>query len=64
MAFGGFGIASESTYAELRSRCGHSCGPADRADADRGKTFQTLANVGLGVGVAFAVITAVILLTR
>jgi hypothetical protein len=51
-AFIGFGLASESTYHDLASRCGPlSCGPQDRAEADRGKRDQTIANVALGVGI-------------
>jgi hypothetical protein len=57
--FAGFGIASETIYTDLWSRCGHACNPVtDKPDADRGRTFQTVANVGLVVGVVFAAVTA------
>lgn len=63
-AFTGFGLASESTYGDLERRCSPSCGDQERSDADQGRTYQTLANVGLVVGLTFAVTTVVILLTR
>jgi hypothetical protein len=63
-SFGTFGLASESTYRDLEERCGPRCAPSDRADADRGRAFQTIANVGLVVGLAFVAITGVILATR
>lgn len=44
------GSMSKSTYDDLQKTCGGPC-PADRADdIDKGKTQQTLANVGLVVG--------------
>jgi len=50
-AFGGFGISSQRIFDDLKRTCGASgCGSAQRADADRGKNQQTLANVGLAVG--------------
>jgi hypothetical protein len=56
--FAGFGIASESIYTHLNSTCGNACPDSDRPEASRGRTFQTVANVGLVVGVVFAALTA------
>jgi hypothetical protein len=61
VSFGAFGIASEVTYGDLKSSCAPECTPADRADADRGRTFQAVANISLVVGLAFAVVTGVVL---
>jgi hypothetical protein len=50
--FAVFGVLSSSTYDDLKSSCPHGC-PADkRSEIDRGSLEQTLANVGLGVGIA------------
>lgn len=63
--FVGFGLQSESIYSRLDKRCGpDSCGPADRADADAGKRDQTIANVGLAVGIVGVASVAAILLYR
>lgn len=63
--FVGFGLQSESIYSRLSKRCGPAdCGPADQADADAGKRDQTIANVGLVVGIAGAASLAAILLYR
>jgi hypothetical protein len=56
--FAGFGIASETIYTDLRSKCAPACPESDRPDANRGRTFQTVANVGLVVGIVFAAMTA------
>jgi hypothetical protein len=46
------GIMSRSTYSELEDSCGSGPCPADRQDdIDAGQTQQTLANVGLAVGI-------------
>jgi len=58
--FTGFGLSSQSTYDDLVARCGASpCGPAERADADSGARAQTIANVGLTVGLVAAAATIV-----
>jgi hypothetical protein len=58
--FIGFGADSQSTFEALRDRCGpSSCGPDDRNEAETGERKQTLANIGLGVGIAGAVATLV-----
>lgn len=58
--FVGFGSASKSTYDRLDARCGpNRCGPADRAEADRGAQQQLLANVSVGVAVTAAVATVI-----
>jgi len=45
------GAMSHSTYNHLDATCkGHVCSPAQAGDIDKGKTQQTIANVGLGVG--------------
>jgi hypothetical protein len=46
------GIMSRSTYSDLEESCGSGPCPADRQDdIDSGQTQQTLANVGLVVGI-------------
>jgi hypothetical protein len=62
--FVGFGLASEATYSDLEARCAPACGPNDVADADRGRGFQTVANVGLVVGVVAAAVFGTLLLVR
>jgi hypothetical protein len=64
ISFAGFGLASESTYSDLKNHCAPSCQPTDEAEADRGRRFQTIANVSLVVSAVFAVVTTVIVLTR
>jgi hypothetical protein len=59
-----FGLSSEATYKRLESRCGSSCTAADRPAADQGRAFQTVANIGLAVGLVFAAVTVVALSTR
>jgi hypothetical protein len=55
-----FGLSSQSAYDDLAERCGpRACGPNDRELADEGKRSQTIANVGLGVGIVAAVATVV-----
>ena len=61
IVFAGFGLSSDATFRDLSRRCGpSSCGPADRADAESGKRAQTIANVGLVVGVVGAVAAGVL----
>lgn len=44
------GIMSNSTYSDLSDTCNGPCPPERQDDIDKGKTQQTLANVGLVVG--------------
>lgn len=51
--FATFGIMSGDRYAALEEACtAGQCPPASQSDIDEGKQFQTLANVGFGVGLA------------
>jgi hypothetical protein len=63
-AFVGFGLASESTYGDLEAACGGRCGPERQEEADRGRAYQTLANVGLAAGLLGLVLATVVLLGR
>jgi hypothetical protein len=50
-----FGLMTESQFKALSKECpAGNCPASRRADAESGRTFQTLANVGLGVGLAGA----------
>jgi hypothetical protein len=51
--FTAFGLMSNSDFNDLKSACvaGH-CPPSKSGEISDGKTFQTVANVGLGVGIA------------
>jgi hypothetical protein len=63
--FIGFGLKSQSTYDELERTCGRAgCGADQRTRADEGKRDQTIANVGLAVGITGAAATIAILLVR
>ena len=49
--FGVFGVLSNKTYSDLESACGAGpCPPGHDDEVSRGKTQQTIANVGLVVG--------------
>ncbi len=49
--FGVFGVLSNKTYSDLESACGAGpCPPGHDDEIARGKTQQTIANVGLVVG--------------
>lgn len=51
-AFGTFGLMSNSKYDGLDSKCpGGACPRGTQSEIDKGKQYQTLANVGLVVGV-------------
>ena len=51
-AFALFGVMSQSAYSDLQSACHPGC-PADkRGEISSGRTDQTVANVGLAVGLA------------
>jgi hypothetical protein len=61
--FGVFGVLSKSKYDELEEACASNhCPPERRDDIENGKRFQTIANVGLGVGIAGAVTGAALFL--
>lgn len=47
----GFSMASKEKYAELEEACGGPCSPPRTDDIKEGETYDTLANVGLVVGV-------------
>jgi hypothetical protein len=50
--FAVFGALNNKTYSELKKDCvGDVCPRSSSDDAERGRTYQTLANVGLGVAV-------------
>ena len=46
------GSASNATYDKLKEQCGGPCPSSFAADIDKGRTQQTVANVGLGLGIA------------
>ena len=47
------GIQARSTYNKLQSECPSGCSDAaHRNDASQGRTYQTVANVGLALGIA------------
>jgi hypothetical protein len=51
-AFGVFGAISNSKYHQLQDACvDNRCPTSSRNDIDQGKRFQTIANVGLAVGI-------------
>ena len=63
--FIGFGLKSGAIYDGLNTKCGPTgCGAADRAEADVGKRDQTIANVGLAVGIVGVATTFAFLLVR
>jgi hypothetical protein len=52
VTFGVFGAMSRSTHADLEDSCPDGvCPPERQDDIDKGKTQQTIANIGLAVGV-------------
>ena len=44
------GLAANGTYSDLESQCHGPCDPSKSSEISRGKTQQTIANVGLVVG--------------
>jgi hypothetical protein len=47
------GMQARSAYNKLQTECPSGCSDAaHRSDASKGSTYQTLANVGLGLGIA------------
>jgi hypothetical protein len=51
VTFGVFGAMSRSKYDDLKDSCGGRCPPSRQDDIDSGKRSQTIANIGLVVGV-------------
>ena len=52
ITFGVFGALSSGTFSSLEEECvDDHCPPDKGADIDRGRTQQTVANIGLGVGI-------------
>lgn len=52
LTFAVAGLMSQSTHSELESTCpGGACPPGNEGLVDRGRREQTIANVGLGLGV-------------
>jgi hypothetical protein len=52
VTFAIFGAMSSSEYSKLQDECGSGgCAPSDSSKADKGKTYQTVANVTLAVGI-------------
>jgi hypothetical protein len=50
--FGIFGAMSMSEYSDLETECaGNSCPPSRSSDGDDGRTYQTVANITLVVGI-------------
>jgi hypothetical protein len=45
------GLLNNSTYSDLKNTCHYGCPPAKQAEETNGKTEQTIANVGLAVGI-------------
>jgi hypothetical protein len=55
LGFGIFGALNESTFHDLRDKCSSaSCAASQQSEIDRGRRYQLLANVGLGVAIAGA----------
>lgn len=53
VTFAVFGAMTSSKYSSLQKACPQNhCGPEQQNDIDAGRTYQTIANVGLGVGIA------------
>jgi tetratricopeptide (TPR) repeat protein len=49
--FGVFGFLNHSTYSNLESKCSNNICPTPQTDEiDKGRRYQLIANVGLGVG--------------
>lgn len=52
LSFGVFGLLNHMKYSDVEEQCADTlCSDDARADAERGHTYQTIANVGLIVGV-------------
>ncbi len=52
LTFGVFGILDNSKYSSLKDACpNNSCAASQKSAADTGRTYQTVANIGLVVGI-------------
>jgi hypothetical protein len=49
--FAVFGLMSNSNYSDLQSACHPGCPASKSSEIDNGKTYQLVANIGLGVGI-------------
>jgi hypothetical protein len=53
LSFAIFGGLTSGEYSTLQDRCpDNNCPPSQTADGDTGRTYQTVANVSLGIGIA------------
>ncbi len=68
VTFGVFGALNRSAYSDLESKCtANSCAASNASQIDKGRMYQTVANVGLGVaavGAAAAVTLFIIAPSR
>jgi hypothetical protein len=65
IGFAAFGALASSTFSDLSAQCGGNLGPCSTEQLSRrdsGRTYTTLANVSLGVGIAGAVAATVLFL--
>ena len=58
--FAAFGALSSGKYNDLKTACGGPCPPSRQSDIDAGKRDQTIANVGLTIGL-IGIVTGVTL---
>lgn len=64
IGFAAFGAAASGVFSDLEARCGNApCPDSERGTVDQGRTFQTLTNVSLGVGIVGVVAGAVLFIT-
>jgi len=62
--FAVFGILDNAKYKDLQDNCrGNVCPPTFSDEAETGRMYQTLANVGLGVGIVGAVSSVALFVT-
>lgn len=61
IGFAAFGATANGVFSDLQARCGNApCPESERGTVDQGRTFQTLTNVSLGVGIVGVVAGAVL----
>jgi hypothetical protein len=62
-AFAIFGLLADSTFSDLQRECtGGVCDPSRAGDIDAGRTYETIANVGLVTGIAGTALVSLFLL--
>jgi hypothetical protein len=62
--FGVFGILNNGKYDDLKDGCPNGVCPRALSDeAETGRTYQTIANVGLGVGIVGVVSSVLLFVT-